>query len=138
MSATIEAAGGIVTRERDGEREVLVVHRPQYDDWSLPKGKLERGETPAEAAVREVEEETGARCALGRALGTTRHVDRKGRDKLVHWWLMEVESTRPFVPNDEIDEVRWISGGNAATLLTYDSDRRLLTDMLVTGPEDPG
>jgi 8-oxo-dGTP diphosphatase len=134
---TVEAAGGIVTRERDGAREVLVVHRPRYDDWSLPKGKLEPGETPADAAVREVEEETGARCVLGRALGTTAYVDRKGRDKVVHWWMMEVHSTRTFLPNDEVDEVRWISEGNAAALLTYDSDRRLLADVLVTRPEDP-
>ncbi len=137
MTATIEAAGGVVVRERDGVREVLVVHRPRYDDWSLPKGKLEPGETPAEAAVREVEEETGMRCALGRALGTNEYVDRKGRDKIVYWWVMDPVATRTFVPNEEVDEVLWISGGDAAKLLTYDSDRRLLADMLVTGPEDP-
>jgi 8-oxo-dGTP diphosphatase len=134
---TIEAAGGIVTRERHGAREILVVHRPRYDDWSLPKGKLEPGETPADAAVREVEEETGARCVLGRALGTTRYVDRKGRDKIVYWWMMTVAGTRSFVPNDEVDEIRWISEGDGPELLTYDLDRRLLADMLVTGPEDP-
>jgi 8-oxo-dGTP pyrophosphatase MutT (NUDIX family) len=137
VTATIQAAGGLVTRMRDNTLEVLVVHRPRYDDWSLPKGKLEPGETPAEAAVREVDEETGARCVLGRALGTIQYVDRKGRDKIVHWWMMEVESTRPFVPNAEVDEIRWISGRNAEALLTYDSDRRLLAEVLVRDPEDP-
>ena len=136
MSGTIEAAGGVVTREVDGTVEVLLVHRPRYDDWSLPKGKLEPGEQPADAALREVEEETGARCVLGRALGPTRYADRKGRDKVVHWWTMDVGSTRPFVPNAEIDQVRWVAAESAADLLTYDADRRLLADVLLRGRED--
>ncbi len=109
---------------------MLVVHRPRYDDWSLPKGKLEPGEAPADAAVREVEEETGARCVLGLSLGTTEYLDRKGRDKIVHWWEMSVETTRPFVPNDEVDEVRWVTAKTAEDLLTYDSDRSLLAQAL--------
>jgi 8-oxo-dGTP diphosphatase len=133
VSKSVEAAGGVVLREHDGRVEVLVVHRPRYDDWSLPKGKLEPGETPEAGALREVEEETGARCALQRPLDPSRYVDRKGRDKIVHWWVMEVLSTRPFVANDEVDEIRWLAAGDAEALLTYDADRRLVTAVVPIG-----
>ena len=99
---------------RDGE--VLLVHRPRYDDWTLPKGKLDPGETFEQAALREVEEETGVRCRLGRELPDV-HYDNKDRPKLVRYWLMEVEG-RGFEPNDEVDEVRWLC--EDAELLTYD------------------
>jgi 8-oxo-dGTP diphosphatase len=117
----VAAAGGLVVR--DGE--VAIVHRPKYDDWSLPKGKLDPGEGWEQAALREVEEETGLRCELGRELGSARYRDRKGRDKLVRWWLM-----RPldgdFVPNDEVDELRWLGRDEALELLDYDHDRDLV------------
>src|SRR3954471_4387879 len=89
----VHAAGGIVHRRADGTPpfELLVVHRPRYDDWSLPKGKLDRGETFDAAALREVYEEPGLRCRLGEELGSVRYVDNKGRDKLVRYWLMEVD-----------------------------------------------
>ena len=125
-TGTVEAAGGVVTRGEPGGVEVLVVHRPRYDDWSLPKGKVEPGETDENAAVREVEEETGCRCALGEELPAVRYTDRNGRPKQVRYWFMTPERFEHFAPNDEIDEVRWISLAEAATLLTYDADRRLL------------
>ncbi|MDQ1519313.1 MAG: 8-oxo-dGTP diphosphatase [Actinomycetota bacterium] len=120
-----------MTRERpDGTTEVLVVHRPRYDDWSLPKGKLHPGESFEEAARREVEEETGCRCRLLDELGVRHYQDRHGRPKEVRYWRMavegEVEDEAPFVPNDEVDEVRWLPIDEAATLLSYDGDRRLL------------
>ena len=90
-AATVEAAGGVVVRGEGEPLELAVVHRPRYDDWSLPKGKLESGERWEDAALREVEEETGLRCELGDELESARYRDRKGRDKLVRWWLM-----RPF------------------------------------------
>ena len=136
----MRAAGGVVTRTEAGAGlEVLVVHRPRYDDWSLPKGKVEAGERDEDTALREVEEETGYRCALGQELPTVRYQDRRGRPKRVRFWHMTVISDTPWVPNEEVDERRWISPSAAATLLSYDADRRLLrslggTDALPAAP----
>jgi 8-oxo-dGTP diphosphatase len=114
----VEAAGGVVLR--DGR--VAVVHRPRYDDWSLPKGKLDPGETFEDAALREVAEETGLRCRLVRELPEVRY-EVRGRPKLVRYWAMEVEEETPFVPNEEVDELRWVEPAEALTLLSYDRDR---------------
>ena len=127
----VRAAGGIVVRHaRGGRAEVLLVHRPRYDDWSLPKGKADPGERDEETALREVEEETGLRCILGAPAGRTRYVDSKGRNKIVHYWLMEPESVAAadgtFVPNDEVDAVQWCTVDEAARMLTYAHDRKLL------------
>ena len=123
--AEVLAAGGIVWRRTDGDVEVLVVHRPKYDDWSFPKGKLDPGETEAEAARREVEEETGLRCRLGPELGVTAYVDGKGRQKQVRYWAMTVEGGA-FAPNPEVDRVRWLRPGKARSRLTYRRDGLLL------------
>jgi 8-oxo-dGTP diphosphatase len=117
----VRAAGGVVRR---GGR-VLVVHRPKYDDWTLPKGKLDPGESDEQAALREVEEETGLRCRLGRELPSIRYEDRRGRAKRVRYWEMEPESGE-FVPNDEVDEVRWLAPADALAQMTYDRDREVL------------
>jgi 8-oxo-dGTP pyrophosphatase MutT (NUDIX family) len=132
---TVQAAGGVVTRNsHDGGTEILVVHRPRYDDWSLPKGKLEAGETIEEAARREVLEETGMQVELGAALPDTEYVDRHGRPKVVHYWTMTVTGSVPWQPNDEVDEVRWITPGQAATLLSYEHDRRLVAAVADASP----
>jgi 8-oxo-dGTP diphosphatase len=103
-----------------------VVHRPRYDDWSLPKGKLNRGEREDDAARREVEEETGCRCRLLDELGVRNYEDRHGRPKQVRYWHMELIECAAFTPNDEVDEIRWLPVDAATTLLSYEGDRRLL------------
>jgi 8-oxo-dGTP diphosphatase len=121
----VEAAGGVVWRVHDGVVEVLLVHRPKYDDWSLPKGKLEPGESYERAAEREVQEETGLRCNRGPELDESHYVDNKGRSKVVRYWMMEVLDGA-FERNDEVDEVRWMPAGEADGLLTYPRDRPVL------------
>jgi 8-oxo-dGTP diphosphatase len=120
----IHAAGGVVVR--DGR--VAVVHRPRYGDWTLPKGKLDPGEGFEEAALREVLEETGFVCELERELGSSEYVDSKGRPKLVRYWEMSVTGGE-FRPNDEVDELRWLTQGQAALLLSYPRDREILEGM---------
>jgi 8-oxo-dGTP diphosphatase len=124
----VRAAGGIVLRDSpNGAREVLLVHRPKYDDWSLPKGKADPCETDSETALREVEEETGIRCALGPEVGGTRYRDAEGRPKVVRYWLMwPVVAAPEFVPNREVDEVRWYEVDDARRILSYAHDRELL------------
>jgi 8-oxo-dGTP pyrophosphatase MutT (NUDIX family) len=122
--AEVLAAGGIVLR--DGT--IAVVHRPKYDDWSLPKGKLDEGEDFERAALREVWEETGLRCRLGRELGDATYKDNKDRDKLVRYFEMHPEEGE-FAPNDEVDELRWVPVGDASALLSYEFDRELVTKL---------
>jgi 8-oxo-dGTP diphosphatase len=119
----VRAAGGVVVREHDGELEVAAVHRPRYDDWSLPKGKLLSGEEWEAGALREVREETGLRCELIEELESASYLDRRGRRKLVRYWLMRALDG-DFEPGDEVDELRWLGLDQAATL-TYEHDRRL-------------
>jgi 8-oxo-dGTP diphosphatase len=102
-----------------------VVHRPAYDDWTLPKGKLAAGESEIEGALREVEEETGMSCRVDRPIGTTSYIDRKGRPKVVVYWLMQATGGT-FEPSEEIDEVRWLPLGDVLSMLTYPRDRTLL------------
>jgi 8-oxo-dGTP pyrophosphatase MutT (NUDIX family) len=118
----VRAAGGVV--RRDGR--VLLVHRPRYDDWTFPKGKAAPEETDEACALREVEEETGLRCELGTELGPTQYTDPRGRPKRVRWWLMRPVADSGFVPNDEIDELRWATPPEAAALLSYARDAALL------------
>lgn len=108
-------------REHLGALEVLIVHRSRYDDWSLPKGKLDRGESHEEAALREVEEETGLRCELGRERTDVRYRDRKGRRKRVRYWKMR-PLAGSFRVNDEVDEVRWVRVPDLHGALTYPRD----------------
>jgi len=108
-----------------GGKEVLVVHRPQYGDWTFPKGKAEAGESDEACALREVEEETGLRCALGEELPSTEYVDARGRHKRVRYWLMRAESGELRFEH-EVDAARWLTPAQAAELLTYERDLELL------------
>ena len=121
----MRAAGGVVMR-RDGDAtEVVLVHRPRYDDWGFPKGKVHPGESDEECALREVEEETGLRCELEDELPATTYRDSQQRPKIVRYWIM-----RPLAgdagPRHEVDDVRWVPVARAAELLSYDRDRHVL------------
>jgi 8-oxo-dGTP pyrophosphatase MutT (NUDIX family) len=113
--AEVLAAGGVIVRD-DGR--VAVIHRPRYDDWSLPKGKLDDGESFEEGALREVEEETGLRCRLKGAIGDNGYRDRKDRTKLVRYFEME-PTEGEFTPNDEVDALVWLEPGEALDRLSY-------------------
>ena len=117
----------------DGGVEVALIHRPAYDDWTFPKGKLYPGESDREAALREVEEETGYRCRLGRELPALSYRDRRGRAKTVRYWEMRPEEGR-FEPNAEVDQLRWLPLDRAAEALTYPHDRELLNALVSLVP----
>jgi 8-oxo-dGTP diphosphatase len=121
----VRAAGGVVTREGAGGPEVLLVHRPAYDDWSLPKGKARRGESDEECALREVEEETGLVCELGPELPSTTYRDARARPKIVRYWAMRPVSGNAH-PRAEIDDVVWLPLQEARELLTWERDRVVL------------
>ncbi|MBV9950780.1 MAG: RNA degradosome polyphosphate kinase [Acidimicrobiia bacterium] len=131
----VRAAGGVVWREGEQGVEVLLVHRPRYDDWSHPKGKCDEGETDEACALREVEEETGLRCELGEELASTAYRDRHGRPKRVRYWSMR-PITGNFTPIDEVDQIRWLPVDDARDVLTYGHDVSVL-DSLVSGLGSP-
>ena len=124
---TVVAAGGIVCRTTPDGTEVAVVHRPRYDDWSLPKGKVDPGESVQDCARREVLEETGLVVALGPAAPPVEYHDLEGRPKVVHYWYMTVvEDTGPRAPDDEVDACEWWPVDRASRDLTYEHDRALV------------
>ena len=109
----------------NGAGLVVVVHRPAYDDWTLPKGKARKDESDEDCAVREVEEETGLRCECGRELTGSSYRDAGGRKKIVRYWLMR-PADGTLRPSDEVDEARWVSFDEADRMLTYERDRAVL------------
>ncbi len=122
----VRAAGGLVWRRRGGQEiEIALVHRPAYDDWTFPKGKLHDEESEPEAALREVEEETGLRCRLGEEVGTNAYRDSRGRPKTVRYWAMTPVGGN-LAPANEIDAAVWVRLDEAAAVLTYPRDRSLL------------
>jgi 8-oxo-dGTP diphosphatase len=127
---TVRAAGGVVWRAGDAGVEILVVHRPRYDDWSLPKGKAERGESDESTALREVEEETGLVCHLGPELTTISYTDHLQRPKTVRYWAMTPidgnTANETHRPNAEVDVVEWLTPQLARTRLSYEREMPVL------------
>ncbi|KOG33165.1 DNA mismatch repair protein MutT [Streptomyces resistomycificus] len=128
----VQAAGCVLWRRSpaDGEPQICLVHRPKYDDWSHPKGKLKRGEDALNGALREVEEETGHRAVPGARLPTVRYL-ANGRPKEVRYWAAEAVGGA-FTPSDEVDRILWLSPKAARNRLTQPRDRTLV-DALLAG-----
>lgn len=128
LTEVVRAAGGVVLREGPGGPEVLLVHRPRYDDWTLPKGKAEPGESDEACAVREVEEETGLSCSLGDELRSTEYLDARGRPKRVRYWRMHpVGDELRF--EHEVDAACWLPLAEAVRRLSYERDAAVLDDV---------
>jgi len=128
----VQAAGGVPLRRRDGGVvEVLLVHRPRYLDWTFPKGKVQDGERDEDAALRELREEAGLVCELGRELASTRYKDTKLRDKTVRYWVME-NCSGSFESNDEVDRIEWLTLEEAAGRLSHRRDLDVLRSLELT------
>ena len=127
--AVILGGGGLITRHNDGELEVLMVHRPKHHDWSLPAGKLDPGETLAECALREVYEESGYVCELGRELGMVEYIDRRGRPRQVHYWEMDAIDGS-FTPTLEVDEIAWVPLLESLNYFTNERDLKVVSAFL--------
>lgn len=119
----VRAAGGVITRNgASGETELLVVHRPRYDDWTLPKGKAEEGESDEACALREVEEETSLVCDLQEEVAVTEYEDSAGRPKRVRYFAMTPRDGSVAAAQNEVDEVRWVTRDAAREMLSYARD----------------
>ncbi|TMM22694.1 MAG: NUDIX hydrolase [Actinobacteria bacterium] len=126
MSSVVRAAGGVITRAgRDGA-EILLVHRPRYDDWTLPKGKAEPGESDEDCALREVEEETRLVCELGPEVAVSEYEDAAGRPKRVRYFEMTPREGSEPAPQNEVDDVRWLTRQQALETLSYARDRKIV------------
>lgn len=127
----IKAAGAVVWREENPfDLEVLLVHRPRYEDWSFPKGKIEEGEAAITAAFREVKEETGVSAIFGQYLGSSSYKNDDGKKKVKYWMAQARVDSSPFIPNDEVDKIEWVSIKEARHFLTHDEDRDILDEFI--------
>jgi len=127
----IKAAGAVLWREETPfELEILLVHRPQYDDWSFPKGKVEDDESAIAAAYREVKEETGYSAIFGQYLGSSSYKFEEGKKKVKYWIAQALPQANPFIPNAEVDKIEWVSIKEARHFLTYDEDREILDEFI--------
>lgn len=133
----VRAAGGVVWRRGASGIEVVVVHRPRYDDWSFPKGKLDPGEDFVTAAHREVLEETGFDCDIADELPPVTYTDHRGRPKVVRYWAMQVVRGE-FAPNDEVDRLEWLPLDDAARRLSHEHDVGMLAAFATGRPGHPG
>ena len=133
----IRAAGALLWREiAAGEIEIALVHRPRYDDWSLPKGKIDENETALACAYREVFEETGIKARFTRQLGSVEYEDN-GAQKRVKYWVAQALGTSDFVANEEVDQLRWLKPTDSIELATHQSDKEMIERFLeIEGPTD--
>ena len=122
----IEAAGGLLWRETPQGRQLAIVHRPKYNDWTLPKGKREPGESWQETALREVAEETGFRAQLESFAGATAYTLADGVPKVVLFWNMRVSGGEGFKPTAEVDQLAWLPLGEALERLSYANEKALI------------
>ena len=131
MTGLVRAGGGVVLRRRGGRLETVLVHRPRYDDWTLPKGKAIGEELDVDTALREVKEETALKCTVGPELPSTGYVDSAGRNKVVRYWLMVPTQEARFEGGSEVDEIRWLDLDEAERALSYPRDRQVLASARV-------
>jgi 8-oxo-dGTP diphosphatase len=129
LSRIVRSAGGVVWRPAVQGVEVLLIHRPRYRDWSFPKGKAKKDESDEDCAVREVEEETGLRCALGAELAGTTYRDARGRKKHVRYWAMELPEGAEAAAGDGVDEWTWLPPEAAEERLTWKRDLAVLRSL---------
>jgi len=125
QSEVIEAAGGLLWRSKDGGKEIAIIHRDRYDDWTLPKGKRETGETWTETALREVFEETGCRAELNAFAGGIIYTVNEC-PKIVLYWHMKLVEDLGLTPNDEVDQLIWLAPHEAAKIMSYPAEVSLL------------
>jgi 8-oxo-dGTP diphosphatase len=130
VTATVRAAGGVITRDGPGGAEILLVHRPRYDDWSLPKGKADPGESDEACALREIEEETSLVCEVGDEVAVTHYADSRGRPKQVRYFAMTPRAGSEASPRNEVDAVRWLSPERAIEMLSYGRDREIVARLM--------
>lgn len=132
----IEAAGGLLTRENQFSLEILLIHRPKYDDWTLPKGKREDGETWQETALREVREETGYKTRLENFAGCTAYLV-KDTPKIVLFWRMSPIGFPNFTPGDEVDQTHWFTLRDALRRISYQNEKEIIRKSLIQQDRDP-
>jgi len=135
MSKVIQAAGGLLWRKSDAGKQIALIHRPRYNDWALPKGKLEKGEEWETAALREIEEETGCKAQLGSFAGAVSY-QVGDRPKVVLFWNMVPIGDCKFVPSEEVDQLIWVSVEKALEILQYPSDKNILRSAALVGSEN--
>jgi 8-oxo-dGTP diphosphatase len=132
----VEAAGGVLWKETLRGKKIAIIHRSRYDDWTLPKGKRDRGESWQETALREVWEETGCRANLGGFIGATAYtINGYTTPKVVLFWHMNIQKNCEFTPNDEVDCVKWISPKKALKKLTHENECKILRKAIASQRE---